>query len=220
MAEADDSLLFMLEPVYSINKLEETEFFLKQTRDAKNWTHALFFLSAYLSAARSVTFVLKKDYKRSRGFEEWYGLVEKRLAESELGRVALKARNRFQKQGNRLSTELRADGPDGEIVIYKRDLEGQMTMSIDMGPKYQRPLATPETEDLVAREIVGDCMNRLPEIVDRLKHVGFRVGLQPEEHGARDDLTDGLEKHTALLREIVEEAYERFGGQRPFAALA
>ena len=68
------------------NKLHEAEYFLDQMKvvyqrhDEFRWN-----LSAFLSAARSITFYMQKQYKRQKGFAEWYCQKQtKMMADPEL----------------------------------------------------------------------------------------------------------------------------------------
>ena len=54
-------------------KLEEAKFFLDQLE--KNYGHSpeiRYYFSAYISAARSVTWVMRNEYQDILGWEEWY----------------------------------------------------------------------------------------------------------------------------------------------------
>jgi len=62
-------------------KLEEAKYFLEQMQayveDPKKF---VFNLSAFLSAARSVTFVMQSEFKSSPGFDDWYEDKKKEMA--------------------------------------------------------------------------------------------------------------------------------------------
>jgi hypothetical protein len=54
-------------------KLEEARFFLEQLeRNYRSSPEVRYFLSAYISAARSVTWVMRSEYQDILGWEEWY----------------------------------------------------------------------------------------------------------------------------------------------------
>src|SRR5205823_4871979 len=57
------------------------------------------YLSEFLSATRSITFVLKASLHDLTGFEEWYKKHESNLKSSELARYFLESRNLSQKVG-------------------------------------------------------------------------------------------------------------------------
>jgi hypothetical protein len=55
------------------NKLNEASYFLEQMKNKQSDRDAFRYnLSAFLSAARSVTWVMKKEFDKAPGFEKWY----------------------------------------------------------------------------------------------------------------------------------------------------
>src|ERR1700733_14353832 len=56
-------------------------------------------LNAFLSAARSVTFLLQKEYSKIDGFAEWWALERTTLAADPAARFFLELRNYSQKEG-------------------------------------------------------------------------------------------------------------------------
>lgn len=56
-------------------------------------------LNAFLSSARSVTFLLQKEYSKIDGFAEWWALEQASLAADSAARFFLKLRNYSQKEG-------------------------------------------------------------------------------------------------------------------------
>jgi hypothetical protein len=50
---------------------------MKQT--ANDWMLFKFHLSAFLSAARSITLVMQKEYAHEAGFESWYGRQQEEM---------------------------------------------------------------------------------------------------------------------------------------------
>ncbi len=54
-------------------KLAEAKYFLAQmSKNQANGPVFRYNLSAFLAAARSVTMVMQKEFKETRGFTEWY----------------------------------------------------------------------------------------------------------------------------------------------------
>lgn len=58
-----------------------------------------YYLRAFVSAARSVTFALQAVMEKYPGFPEWYPLRQQRLADSALARFFVNLRNQAQKVG-------------------------------------------------------------------------------------------------------------------------
>ena len=54
------------------SKLVEANFFLEKLANVKGFDAARFYFSAFVSAARTVTFALQAVMKSVEGFAEWY----------------------------------------------------------------------------------------------------------------------------------------------------
>lgn len=74
------------------HKVAETEFFLRKLFEASDGFEFNCFLSAYLSAARTVTLSLQRFGHLPR-FDEWYGPHRSRLRENPIARLFLDLRN-------------------------------------------------------------------------------------------------------------------------------
>jgi hypothetical protein len=82
------------------NKIAEAEFFLKKIKKARlNFISARYYFSAFLSAARSITFALQCSMKDIKGFDDWYKIEQNRLNKDKISRYMLNARNESQKEG-------------------------------------------------------------------------------------------------------------------------
>ena len=79
--------------------LEEAEYFYVRMQETENipeeFRHNL---NAFLSRARSVTWVLKKDYSKNSRFKEWYVEKQRQMQCDELMNFFVKARNVSLKQ--------------------------------------------------------------------------------------------------------------------------
>lgn len=86
-------------------KVVESEFFLDKLHYSGADLHTLdfqaarFYLSAFLSALRSVTFCLQASLSDVPDFTAWYDHVQQQLRDSELAQFFLDARNLSQKVG-------------------------------------------------------------------------------------------------------------------------
>lgn len=83
---------------HSVEKLLEAEHFLARMVEA-NGLEFQFELNAFLSASRSVTFVLQKDLADVPGFAVWYKEQQARMTADAAMRFFLELRNISQKQG-------------------------------------------------------------------------------------------------------------------------
>jgi hypothetical protein len=107
------------------HKLAEASFFLKQVeehyydelRHGPNDPTFGFYFSAFVSAARAVAWIMRSEYGRARGWEEWWR--DKRPSDAEARMLALftSLRNRSQKVAPLLPTRhLRIEGDIGPPV--------------------------------------------------------------------------------------------------------
>ena len=84
-------------------KLEESEFFLTKLEETiDSWPMSeepQFYLSAFASATRSITFTLQASISDIPEFKEWYKKHQELLKASKLARYFLEARNLSQKVG-------------------------------------------------------------------------------------------------------------------------
>ena len=75
-------------------KLGEAEFFFRQFRDScPHSSESRFYFSAFVSAARSVTFALQATMKGVSGFESWYDSPRRRLKTDPIVRFFMEARS-------------------------------------------------------------------------------------------------------------------------------
>ncbi|WP_313463676.1 hypothetical protein [Stutzerimonas nitrititolerans] len=79
-------------------RLLEANFFVRRFKRADPDT-AGYFLNAYLSSARSVTFLLQKELAHVEGFQEWWDAQRLILAGDKAARFFLELRNFSQKAG-------------------------------------------------------------------------------------------------------------------------
>ncbi|MDR1181906.1 MAG: hypothetical protein LBL13_08005 [Bacteroidales bacterium] len=85
------------------DKIGETDFFLekikKTTCGKELFLGTRYYLSAFSSAARSITFALQAAMKDIPDFEEWYEQHQNKLKQNDLARYFLEVRNLSQKVG-------------------------------------------------------------------------------------------------------------------------
>jgi hypothetical protein len=99
------------------DKLFEADFFLEKLSDCGfNFWEARFYLSAFVSAARTVTFALQGSISDLDGFNEWYSAKQEALRSSPTARFFAKARTDSQHLGiNPLHGGGSARGADGKL---------------------------------------------------------------------------------------------------------
>ncbi|WLA73825.1 hypothetical protein [Bradyrhizobium diazoefficiens] len=83
---------------YALERLLEAEHFVTRLVLAQHLEFK-FELNAFLSAARSMTWVMQKAMARTQGFQEWYQEQQSRMAKDDAMRFFLQLRNISQKEG-------------------------------------------------------------------------------------------------------------------------
>jgi len=83
------------------DRIAQGRFFLQKAKEVgtSNLDAFRYFIEAAIIAARSVTFLLQKQYRHVHGFEQWYSSVQNRLADDSLARFILEKRNFVLKEG-------------------------------------------------------------------------------------------------------------------------
>jgi len=116
------------------DKAAEAEFFLqllrerleqyRSTNDLTARQQFRFILSAFVSAARSITWVLQSEYrgKTTADFEAWWDVRRKELQKHPVARLCTELRNVSQKQGNRLPMlQFHGENPEGSQIQITYD---------------------------------------------------------------------------------------------------
>lgn len=177
-------------------KLEEARFFLKHLEE--HWRHVPnvdFYLSAFVSAARSVTWVMKSEFGKVPGWEEWY---DARKPSQEV-RALLKQMNDIRVRSTKA------------IPIRTRT-----TAKVNIRPEHVTPelmeLLQNEGKDLVNLEPVdAGNTNFLVKHGDR---VLARAYLEKAEHElpefAGKASKDICRMYLQELESLVKECWERF----------
>lgn len=96
------------------SKLHESEFFLNHILEEPLQTR--YYVSAFLTATRSVTFALQASLKNVSGFNEWYSVHQDRLRKHDLAKFCVEARNKVQKEADYCMMD--SGIFDGEKLIF------------------------------------------------------------------------------------------------------
>lgn len=102
------------------NKVEESIFFLRklQERNFNGLDEPQFYLSAFLSSTRSITFALQASISNLNGFKEWYANERKVLRENKIAKFFLNLRNENQKIGFYPIGHFTLDSRMGTLKFY------------------------------------------------------------------------------------------------------
>jgi hypothetical protein len=178
--------------------LDEAAFFLEKVREhyfevldeEGQGRPFLYYLSAFVSAARSVTWVMRSEYGRSAGWESWYQSKQPDLEDKVLLRQFATLRNRSEKAdplriGVRLHLSLAAEAPgQGEPPAMRHPKLQQYRVTItEIDPPSGEPRSLEASIDAL------ECA--LPELGD-------------------DDVLRCCGRYFDLLNRLVEECESRF----------
>jgi hypothetical protein len=220
--------------VRTCRKLDEASFFLDRMRDSTGqYPEFGFYLSAFLSALRSVGFVLQSDLRGRFGeaFDRWWEAAKGSLPTPRVPfSVITELRNQALKKGELLPgmrVVLRIDHPIVEQVEYTLNLsDGAVVIAQERyefrqraGPSVQMP--NPEDE----RERSAALLQAIPALQEVFRSLNedeptFEVAsLQYQfEHGSDavsfEELIAGFLDHVTAMRAIVHEADLTFGAER------
>lgn len=145
-------------------KLYEADFFLKfSEQNALHHGLIMYGLSAFLTAARSITLFLQAECKKKAGFEQWYANKRKLLEENEFARFLLETRNVS-------SHKMYAD----IIIVFERQatlnmkkMVFEISNEVSVGFNFDRYHFTP------GLRICKDYLKLLEEIIAEAKEKGF-----------------------------------------------
>lgn len=155
------------------HKLQEAEYFLTMMKRTLEDDNVFYYnLSAFLSAARSITYYMQKQYKHQNGFDEWYcPKWIKMEADPELkylnkARVEALKTVPVQTGATRLKT-FTADAIIGE----KGTPEAEQVKEVESKPSAQSSPKTvrrffPEFEDMDVIEFAKKQLAKLTKIVE------------------------------------------------------
>jgi hypothetical protein len=154
-------------------KIYEADFFLERLCESTvnnfSWGEAKFFLSAFISATRSITFTLQASIKGSKELEDWYLEKQETLKKDKEARFFLEVRNLNQKigycpiTGGKITTDINGRR---EILLYF-DIQNQENLKF-----------IPEDDVITVCEsffktiltIVQECYVKFGYIIDSLKY--------------------------------------------------
>ncbi|MHB1830514.1 MAG: hypothetical protein ACYCO0_03925 [Candidatus Micrarchaeaceae archaeon] len=80
-----DTYKKLYEAKFFLNKMiAEDESNYKETNESHEYTAFLYYISAFLSAFRSITYLMQKEFKDIPGFTEWYESQQKLLTNDKI----------------------------------------------------------------------------------------------------------------------------------------
>ncbi|MDR0754150.1 MAG: hypothetical protein LBF04_02055 [Prevotellaceae bacterium] len=152
-------------------KIKETDFFLEQLANSKNFlSDVQYYFSAFLSASRSITFALQSSISDIEEFKEWYEERQSELKNNDLARYFVEVRNLSQHVGYYpISSVLYTKGK----VVYYFDhfLEDEIKNSI---PKEDVFTACKKYFVLLLK-MIQDCFRKFGHIIDPVQYFVYNI---------------------------------------------
>jgi hypothetical protein len=212
-------LSIRLQDMSARDKFNEAAFFLKKLEESKTIDEQRYFFSAFISAWRSVTFVLQKDYRSKYGdeFNKWYEEKKKLLSETEGAQTFLKLRTILQKEGNkfpRIVIEIKS--LNGDIITYEWDLscgkEGLVNLSVKFADGIIIPIEKVEDKETISINALRNLVKKLPGLLKNSAEskISFCIG---DEYKAInfEEVLSLCKINLESVSVLVDEAEKLFG---------
>lgn len=178
-------------------KLEEAAYFLQRVEEhyfdalEDNGRPLIYYVSAFISAARSVTWIMRSEYSRLPGWKTWYDVQRPSTHDLKLLRGFTDARNRSQKmEPLRVEVRLFVSPKTGRTL----DASGEAPIG---SPKLERYRITIQEVDPPSGE---------PRSIEAMLD-SIECGLP--EFG-EEDLLRACRRYLDLLSALVQECEQRF----------
>lgn len=173
-------------------KLAEASFFLLKADE--NWRNVPdfdFYLSAFFSAARSVTWIMKAEYGAVPGWKAWYDAMQPDAKLDELLQKTGDVRNRSQKSVPiRTRTTAKINIPNVTPEVMKALTEAKEVRLDPVDGRNEEFFIWADGKRITAGRL-KDAQHELPEF--------------PGEHALK-----ACERYTMFLHELVRECESRF----------
>ncbi len=205
------------------DRLKEAEFFLEKLIETHGKEDEFrYYLSALVSAARSITLVLQKDLrsKHSPQFDDWWSEKKQTIPDSPISFETIRnLRNILQKEGYKIPRVIDLINRDAifeNATVLFDTVTSDLTIKFKIpeggGPVSTRNSLPGESEDefvdRVVREIIPivirDAMDQ-PE----LELLGFAL-TEDSSPLSFDSLIDGFSIYLSAVRDVVKEAEYKF----------
>jgi len=210
--------------MHANDKLKEAAYFLGLLRGTTDRAQFRYLMSAFLAAARSVTFSLQSDLRHvGVAFDEWYSEVQQRLRDHPMGPTINRVRTVFQKEGNKLYCRTTFQAPDGSGPILRLDyslsrvpVTFREVDSITIEFRENRPEV--RASDDIEKAIMDWHSKNIDAIIHNLSQNTpgeWEIALTPDAPRVPPRiLLDELSSFVDLLGQVVAEASERFSQQQ------
>lgn len=185
----------MARPTRTREKLDEARFFLRLCEDNRHLREFNYYLSACVSAARAVTWIMRAQYQSVEGWQAWFNARTPSEAEERLLRQMRDIRNRSQKSApldaraavqvnippELLTEELRAKmaqwrvGTRFKFAVIPLPAEDSPYPGVPVAPEFQMPECYPKDAFVGTVEGFERWLDDIPE-EEIVKAVGRYIG--------------------------------------------
>jgi hypothetical protein len=196
-------------------KLREADFFLEKLRCSDELNEARYYFSAFLSAARSVTYAIQVCLHGLGGSKEWWEERRQRLKDDAIARYFHLARNEGEHTGlNPLQVQMRGSLPTRSEFLLAAENMPELE-AVRAGESYMALLVQ------IAGEAFGaywSSLNLSPDItIADLQRTGRSLESLEEEFGLPKGYTasESLEFRLNFLKNYSRTDIERLARQYP-----
>lgn len=202
----------------AIDKLNEAKFFLEHFKKSQNHADNRYFFGAFISAWRSITFVLQKDYRSTKGekFDDWYSIQTSKLRNIEGAGTFLKLRTILQKEGNKYpQTVFEAKSVEGDEINFTWDLSRGKDGLINFNVKYENGSTIKLNPDESAKEAFLRTMPimllNMQKLIEQLSinNILFCIGDEFKSI-SKERVIDLSQTNLDAVAEVVKEAEKLF----------
>jgi len=163
---------------------------------------ARFYFSAFVSAARSVTWAIQASLSHVNGFETWYSTVQQRLQDDALSRFFVQTRNMVQKRGH---------NPFGQVGLSHLAAHLERQMRCDHRPVLMIPDPSAPNE-VVLSDAIAACTKYFTDLVTVVWdcYEKYRTVV--------DERWYFTQEHFEQMHKSIEDALEELGFPRTWLA--
>lgn len=207
------------------DRLEEAEFFFEKLEKTEGKGREFrYYLSACVSASRSITLVLQKDLRSKHGpqFDDWWDEKKDTVPAYPISfEVIRRLRNALQKQGNIVSSIFKLKGEDKVLkdAEVQFDLDTETLSVIYVVPRDKVPTIIRregESDTGFESRLVTEAVRQtVPAMMDDLRDhkdlelQGYRLS-EDSPPLPFDSIVSGFSTYLSAIRTIIEEAEHEF----------
>lgn len=187
----------MAERTNTMKKLDEAKFFLERMKAPDNNRYFDYYLSAYISASRSVLWVMKAEFTHVQGWEKWYDsqtpTVEEKLLLKKINDIRVRT---TKKKPLHTSERALLDIPKEHITEEVKEFmkaigDKKVEVSIQESQDDKTGVRVGD-EQITFTGKISEMFRRLPEFRD-------------------EDIIKVCERYVAFLKRLVVECEKEFG---------